>query len=487
VIDGRRTHGGLLAARIVGILLLAVPSVADALPMYGARSGRTCDNCHSLPNTWFDPEEFWRRKCTLSCNGCHVDPAGGGMRNVSGRYFGESTLPMFGARIRPLQDVPREVVDFIRGVSTGEAPSSQPASQPAGGVQVATQQEDPRGPGAPPADRGWVTLGRPLLHGSSEMAWLDGRYEDLQADPLLQVGGDFRAAFWSQGPLFFPMQADLSAAVHPVEHLTIMGVFGARGRSRNLVFDNEGLDDQPRFGVRDLWVMTSEWPAMSWLRVGRFMPAFGTRVADHTAYIRRNFGLSQEDPANRVLGVEIGINPNYPYLIASAFKTTPADARDPLETASGEGGSISAGYRHMGWQAGVSGMIRNRPLDEGGDTLDGALSWAWNPWYYWGKIPLTYLGEFVIGRYQRNNSGTEAWQLAHYHQLAWTALNGIVARLRYDMHDGDLEVKDDDVHRPGVGVDLTFIEGITLSVDGRAGLTADGSSADLFVQIHGWF
>ena len=473
-------------AALLALMFLA--GSAHALPMYGARSGRTCDNCHSLPNTWYDPPERSRRKCTLSCVSCHVDPSGGGLRNVSGRFFGENTLPMFGATARPLDDsTSRDLATWFAATRAAEAPGSQPASGP---VAPATRQEDPRGEGAPPADRGPLAFGRPLGHGSSEMAWLDGRYGDLDADPLLLFGADGRLAYWSAGPLFFPMQADAYASVHPVEHFTVATAVGARGRSRSLTLESDGADQQGRFAVRDLWAMTHEWPMMSYLRVGRFLPQFGTRVADHTAYIRRPFGLSQEDPANRVLGVEAGLNPNYPYVTASAFRLGTKDATNPVEPGDGWGTALSAGWRDLGWGVGASVMLRRRGLDAGGDTTDGSLQWSANPWRYVRDLPLTYLGEVALGTYQRPYSGHQAAQLAWYHQLAWTALDGVVFRARYDFHDSDLEIAGDSIHRPGLGLDLTLYPGLTLGADARVGIPEQGSGGedalDVLVQLHGW-
>ena len=475
-----------LLAAVAQLVLLV--GVAQALPLYGARSGRTCDNCHSLPNTWYDPPEVSKRKCTLSCVGCHVDPSGGGLRNVSGQYFGDNTLPMFGAKARPLDDQGlRDFRTWFAELRTTEVPSSQPSSGP---LTPATQQEDPRGEGAPPADEGLLSFGRPVGHGSSEMAWLDGRYGELNADPLLLFGADARAAFWSAGPLFFPMQADVYASLHPVEHLTIATAIGARGRARSLTLDSDGADDQGKFAVRDLWAMTHEWPYLSYLRVGRFLPQFGTRVADHTAYIRRDFGLSQEDPASRVLGIEAGINPNYPYVTGSVFVPSTRDARNPVAPGEGVGAALSAGWRDLGWGVGASGMIRRRPLDAGGNTLDGSVQWAFNPWRYMRNLSLTYLGEVAFGLYQRPYSGSQTSQLAWYHQVAWTAVNGAVFRLRYDVHDPDLLVSRDSIHRPGVGLDLTLYPGLTLGADARVGIPERGGvgedALDVLVQIHGW-
>ncbi|MCA9547816.1 MAG: hypothetical protein KC613_25605, partial [Myxococcales bacterium] len=452
-----------------------------------------CDNCHSLPNTWYDPDNVTERKCTLSCVGCHVDPNGGGLRNVSGRYYSENTLPMWGAPHRPLQDRAAAMLRDMRDPEPGALPTSVPTSAPTSGPTsgpvgtVATTQTDPRGPDAPPTHEG-PAWGRPLAHQRSPMSWLEGRYGDHVADPLLLVGGDARFGFWNWGPQVFPMQGDLYAAVQPVEHLTVAATGGIRGRSRSLSLDGGALDSQDKVGVRDLWIMTHEWPALSHLRVGRFLPAFGTKVADHTAYIRRGFGLGQEDPANRVIGAEIGANPNYPYLTASAFKPSSAQARDPFETADGWGSTVSGGWRDLAWGVGASGRIWRRPLSGGGDTNDLSLQGYFNPWRLWEGVPLTWLAEVTWGTLQRPLSGHETQQLAVYQQLAWTFRPGLVVRGRYDFWDPDREVAEDAIHRPGLGIDFIPIDGLSLNVDVRAALlSSGGSGADLFAQIHGWF
>jgi hypothetical protein len=76
--------------------------VANAVPQYSAQAGRTCDNCHIIPD--WDTPKLAHRKRNMSCNACHVDPAGGGMRTTAGRYFGKSTLPMIATSPRPQDD-----------------------------------------------------------------------------------------------------------------------------------------------------------------------------------------------------------------------------------------------------------------------------------------------------------------------------------------------------------------------------------------------
>jgi hypothetical protein len=448
------------------LLALLWGDLSSATPLYTARAGRTCDNCHELPNTWYDPPEAWARKCTLSCASCHVDPSGGALRNASGRYFARTTLPMFWATERPLDD--RDLDELRDFLDQNGRPTSEPAS---GSYQPAAAAEAPA-----VAATGGPAWGRPLLGGRSPMAWLDGRYGDLNADPLLQLGGDLRLAWWSPGSLVFPMQADLHAAVHPVEHLTVAATVGARGRVNGF---GEVAQQELPIEARDLWVMTHEWPALSYARAGRFLPAFGWRTEDHTSPTRRAFGLSQEDPANRVLGAEIGFTGNYPYASASVF--TPVDPNhggNPFATGEGWGAALSGGWRHMGWSLGGSAMIRQRPLAWGGDTLDGSVQWSVNPWYYWKNIPITWLGEVAVGRLQRPFSGNETTQVATSQTLAWRVTPGVNLQLRYDLWEPDREVSDDAFHRPGLSAEWVVLPGLALRGDLRVGVTERAGVGD---------
>ncbi|MCK6573174.1 hypothetical protein L6V77_19000 [Myxococcota bacterium] len=477
----------LLVATLVG-----TPGRATATPLYTVREGRTCDNCHALPNDWVDPPEMARRKCTLSCSGCHVDPGGGGLRTVSGVYFGRSTLPMFWAVDRPWADKKAHGEYVEPEVSSaGSQPLSSAGSQPlssAGSQPLSSAGSQPlsSAPTAPPKPTGGLAFGRPLDGGGAEMAFLDGRYGDLNADALLRLGADLRLGAWTAGPKVFPMQGDAYAAVHPKEHLTLSTTVGLRGRIRGPAADDP--DGQSRFGVRDLWLMTHEWPMNTYARVGRFLPQFGWRLDDHTAYTRRPFGLSQEDPANRIIGAEFGFNGNYPYANIAAWVPGSRRPDNPFEPTDGYGGALNAGYRDLGWQVGASAMLRSRPEGAGGDTKDASLQWGFNPWFYWPTLPVAYLGEVAYGTLERPYSGRGTAQHAWFHDVSWLPRPGITLHARHDFWDPDHEIRDDEFHRAGLGVEWVPIPSLTARLDVRRAFTAVGSGgADGFLQLHGWF
>ena len=474
---------GLRGVRVGGVRV-GIGAPAEATPLYMARSGRACDNCHTDPTGWRNPA-LSKRKCNLSCMTCHVNPTGGGLRTVSGRFYGQATLPMFLASHRPDKDQRRHLFPKIM------------------------DNKDRRNRIGDPA------FGRPL-GGSAPLAFDQGRYAGLKADPLVLAGVDFRMATWfaGGGVLVFPMQLDTHLALHPYRHLTAYVGAGvlAKAQGFGTTFDL-GCEDasatncfgrarKTPFMVKDAFLMVHQLPFMSYLRVGRFLPPFGTMFDDHTIATRRDVELDHGLLHSRVTGVELGTAPNYPYFHLAVFRPNRSDRfiDDPLSLSpdelpplmgvSGWGLATSFGWRDLGFQAGMSGMVRSRELLDGGVTQTLAINWGFNPWYYADWLPLTYLAEVVVGRRQRQGSGATTAQLAMVHELAYLPFNGITLRLRYDYSDRDLELRDDHFNRFALQADLVFLPGVQLSAIWRVQLSggADAEAAsDGLMVLRAWY
>jgi len=447
---------GLMAAACV-IVTLTWSKPSQALPQYTARSARTCDNCHVEPTGWENPA-LPERICTLSCSGCHVDPAGGGLRTVSGLYFGRQTLPAFGATERPWNDrephlfgiLPgrdnedrfRRQVDYQSEATSqpSSMPTSQPSSMPSSddsGDLAAELNNDPTAWGSP--------LGPESIH-----AFDQARYNGLNADPLLRVGVDARYAALGRpdGWTFFPMQLDIGAALHPVEHLTLM-VEGAAWGGQTGAGTQVAGEEVSLWGLHEAFLMTHEWPFNSYAKVGRFQPQFGWRLDDHTAFVRRNLGFDPSRPDSWGSGAEVGFNANYPYFSAAVFQLN-AGQHDFLPD-EGTGFSANAGWRDLSWGAGTSAYHSNSP-DEVRTMVGG--SWYFNPWRFWPRFPFTYMGE--VDWIQLRNTGDSAptQQVALFHELDWAPLNGVNLRFRYDFFDPDVDVRNDHEHRLNLQMDF---------------------------------
>lgn len=461
---------------------------AGAEPLYTARAGRACDNCHTDPSRWKNPETKWR-KCSLSCGACHVSPTGGGLRTVAGRFYGQATLPMLYASHRPFKDWSRHV--------------SRVVDHPKDRKNRVGELAFGKAPGRP-----------------ARMAFSEDRYAGLRADPLVYGGVDGRFGLWfplAPGPtaLFFPMQLDLHLAVHPFRHVTGLVTGGVLGKSQGVVA-TYGLGCRPEdpdaschsrardtfFMVKDAYLMVHQLPYMAYLRAGRFIPPFGQIFGDHTLATRRLFELDQGLLHSRVTGMEMGLTPNYPYLHVAVFRpnrqdrfvegpeSVSPDELPPFTGVDGWGAAFSAGWRDLGFQLGFSGMVRRRDLEEGGNTESLAVSYGFNLWYYLDWLPLTYLGEVATGMRQRSGSGHSTGRHALLQELNYLPFNGLNVRLRWDYGDLDTELLDDHYNRLSVGWDLFLLPVLGLSGLLRVQLNgAEEASAavDYFIYIRGWY
>jgi hypothetical protein len=462
------------AAVLVVVALAVTAATAAATPMYAAREGRACDNCHVSPNRWENPP-LAQRKCNLSCQTCHVDPAGGGMRTTPGRFYGRATLPAIATSPRPTADWDRGFGRWDRATSYSDDIPYGPSS-----LEAARAYEDSLG------DR-WA-WGRP--RGETPHAFFAGRYGGLNPDPLFRIGADIRAAvLFSRSTLAFPMQFDVETLLHPVHHATVYANVGSRGRVSGY---SDVIDDSHTPYFREVFVKGHEWPYGAYVKAGRFVPSFGLRLDDHTNLIRRELELDGSLPESRVTGVEAGAAPNYPFLQASYFRMTSKyeipDPWDIFDLDEGWGAAVNAGFRELGWSAGASAMFRRRPLDEGGDTDAYALYGVVNPWFYARRLPVTLQGEVDFGSFQ-SASGRVADQLVWYAELDWAARNGLNFLLAYDWADPDRDVVDDHSGRAVLGAQVTVYPGVT--IDGRLRAlnlaTPSGDDADFFMQLHVWF
>lgn len=87
-------------------LALILERSAEATPLLALREADNCAGCH---NPGRSQKPFFERRCSLDCQGCHIDPGGGGARNQWGAYYGldQSSFVHFMKPIDPLQDTSR--------------------------------------------------------------------------------------------------------------------------------------------------------------------------------------------------------------------------------------------------------------------------------------------------------------------------------------------------------------------------------------------
>ena len=88
------------------VILLLLEVRSSATPLIALREADNCGACHKPGRT---QRPVLERRCTLDCQGCHVDPNGGHARNAWGKYYthAASSLVHFFTPKDPLLDQSR--------------------------------------------------------------------------------------------------------------------------------------------------------------------------------------------------------------------------------------------------------------------------------------------------------------------------------------------------------------------------------------------
>jgi len=419
---------------------------ADATPIYSVRSANACNTCHVEPDDWANPA-VPDRTCSLDCSTCHVSPTGGGLRTPSGLYYGKEMLPRWGHR--PSADAPPRDSEIAGHFRLGKGFS------------------------------GWAPGETP----SGDVAH---RYGGIEPDPVFRGGGDVRLLTYvpfeaERDAAFFPMQAELYLMARPHDKVVVYGDVGlqsSRAGLNLLGLDVGSAGPLDYLRVRELFVKVDRLPMNAWVRAGRFTPAYGWRLPDHTSFIRRDLGFDQN---RQVFGVEGGINPNYPYVNGAVF-VQGLDAWPGDTGERGWGATAQGGVRHLGWQAGGNLQVLNR-AESGAELLIGP-QWAVN------LYPLVVLGELDL----RRDFGGNTTSIAGYTELNWLMTWGLSGRLKFDWIDPDVTLRGDHKNRIALGAEFNPWTYTQVEVQYRTNFTdgtvlligSDFVGHEVLGLMHGW-
>ena len=302
---------------LVSVFLFSVLSFAE--PWLGNRVSQNCAACHA-PNR--RNVEFEKRRCTLSCQGCHVNPSGGGLRSQYGKWYQQRWLNSFRSDHLEHKKKPAPL------------PAQRYAKQPKSfkGKRVPTKWKlyAVRGPRLVTTDKMSVeedkydysykeyeivaTLAEFLMRVPS-----DDPYR-LERRQLVTAGGDFRYLYLNQevkrdGTTVsetesgFPMAFDLGVQAKPIkEHFSL--VFESRFLNGP---NNPNLEDifTTQARVRSAYALVDGLPFNSYVQYGLYRPRFGHYDPDHTALAQDISGLDQRSVFR---AFTIGASPNIPFI-----------------------------------------------------------------------------------------------------------------------------------------------------------------------------
>jgi len=293
------------------------------------------------------------------CQSCHVDPAGGGMRQTLGVQYGRDELPC------PALSKEYEMEDFSNVITN-----------------------------------------------------------------VLGVGADFRTLYYAQEQpsstatnRFLQMQGDLYLNLHVSKKVSI--------------FLRKGLYDSPSAPAVgfEAYGLFNILPASGHIKVGRFTPNYGTRLDDHTSFIRLYTGFAADLGPERT-GVEASVSPG-PFTFTGGISN--AEENQTLAVTNEKG--------LLGRAEGMFKLSERAALGLGGNVFTKVVDSVRSTFYAgFGSISVngvTLLGEtdWIRSASEKVGATQPVTGLAVYGEGDVVLTQGVEFTLAYDFYDPDISLK----------------------------------------------
>lgn len=305
---------------IVFTLLVGWSNPTLAQPWLSNRFAQNCAACHS-PGRF--NKELSERRCTLACQGCHVNPNGGGMRSQYGKWTQERWLRTYfvdGLLTNKKKPAPFEKQSYFNKewaalVKKGETlPEIQPPEKKPLLETVFDEEINPKRYSRKHEVFDYTEVS-PQIY-DKQIPQVDPY--NLERVFYLSGGADFRYFILDRvnntptmGKKFraFPMAADLQLRFKPIrEHLSLVTearfLNGPGNSQLEKFFTSESQ-------VRSAYVISDNLPYNSYVMAGLYRPLFGYYTPDHTTLAQTISGLGARSV---FLAASVGTSPNVPFL-----------------------------------------------------------------------------------------------------------------------------------------------------------------------------
>ncbi len=257
---------------------------------------------------------------------------------------------------------------------------------------------------------------------------------------FFSIGADLRFAYLlaeseSSSPYknsFFPMQADIYFALMPHQNFTL--------------YYQNGIQ-----GIREVFGLIHDLPAGAHLKFGKFLPPFGLKLDDHTSFIREKLGFGNNTARDSDAGVEVGFSKGLWFGNAaifngsgsSLFTGTGSNADDNRS----KGVSATGGFKAPRFW--LAGSYFNNTTGDANNEESSEYIGGYSAIHIW---QLSLLGEWDHISTETSTSRTKG-QVA-YAEANMSLYQGVVAKVKYDLYDPNIDASGDISQRITFGFDL---------------------------------
>ncbi len=337
-----------------GLIVLFYSADLKAEPWLSNRFAQNCASCHAPGRLNRSPS---KRRCTLSCQGCHVNPNGGGLRNKYGKWTSERWARSFYTDIAWNKKSPAPLKHqkyMKKKLSKKTKLKMAKYGAPLVGVKAVIKDEKPF------FESSNYTAAQNKVEELSRITRNDP-YRQTRRD-MVTVGGDFRLFYIQQSEgaasqkleegAFFPMVFDFGVRVRPIRE-KLSFVYEGRAINSSL---NEPSSLDRLFGsgsaaiTRSAYILVDDLWYNSYAQYGYYRPMFGIYNPNHNAMITDYTRLGIRA---KVKAAGFGTAPNVPFGIVNLILK---DEGAPATDIASEGGlNVTLGMRFVKLGASIQG------------------------------------------------------------------------------------------------------------------------------------
>ena len=204
----------------------------------------------------------------------------------------------------------------------------------------------------------------------------------------------------------------------------------------------------------EVFGLVSMLPANGHIKVGKFVPNYGTKIDDHTAYIRTATGFSPATGRPELTGLELGVSPGAFTVMGGLY-----NAED------GFGSGVSSSKAYLGRAEAIVEVSEDFNVGLGGNLFGTTTSLGDRQHLYGGFASASYGDLVVFGEADwiatDLASGTQTGFVT-YVEAGFLVTPGVDLKAAYDFYDDDLDQKTGSVSRYSLGLEFFPIVGVEL-------------------------
>lgn len=311
--------------QVAAILILIFAVQVRSEPWMGTRFAQNCVACHSPGRVNLPAPD---RRCTVSCQGCHVSPNGGGLRNLYGKWNQERWLSSW----RPggwilAKDKPAPLLEqaYERGRLSESLKSETDRAKTVRQLQAhgSPMKSGPQQPDESGFNRRNAAYEKIIETDHDRFMMTVPEGDPLRESQKATVigGGDIRYFNYSRKTTSetkqysVPMMADIGVQVKPIKRVS--AVIESRFLNEPTAANDKSQWDDMFTStplVKSAYVLVDDLPFNGWVSTGIQRPLFGNYNPDQKN-LRNSitFGVNQSVRATYKT-TSLGIAPDVPFL-----------------------------------------------------------------------------------------------------------------------------------------------------------------------------